>query len=329
MKPRERVFQTLEHKQPDRVPLFEIWIDDEIVAELGQKDLQKAHVNLGLDCVMIPNINPPESNAWRDGVDEWGRIWQNGMYVDGVVDTDEDLNQYSPSLDYVDKFFDEAKVEEAKKLYPDHCLIFGTHIGPFTAGYMAMGFESFFLRLVEDPVFVHKLLDARTEWCITMYQKAVSLGIDVAILGDDAGHHKGPMISPEMWREFILPYHCRIVDGLDVPVIWHSDGNIESLLSMAIEAGFIGIHGLEPAAGFDLGKVKQEFGSDLVLIGNVDVSVLCESDLNAVQGEVRRCIEHGAQGGGYMLASCNSIFKGMNSTSVREMYRYAKEIESY
>jgi uroporphyrinogen decarboxylase len=61
-----------------------------------------------------------------------------------------------------------------------------------------------------------------------------------------------------------------------------------------MEAGFIGVHGLEPAAGMDLGQIKREFGSDLVLIGNVDVRVLCDSDLGAVRREVARCIEQGA-----------------------------------
>lgn len=83
MKPRERVFTALEHQEPDRVPRFEIWIDDDMVNALGQSDVQSAHVNLGLDCVMILSRYPPGSNAWKDGVDEWGRVWKNGFYADG------------------------------------------------------------------------------------------------------------------------------------------------------------------------------------------------------------------------------------------------------
>jgi hypothetical protein len=49
MKPRERVFTALEHREPDRVPRFEIWIDDDFVTELGYEDVQSAHVGLGLD----------------------------------------------------------------------------------------------------------------------------------------------------------------------------------------------------------------------------------------------------------------------------------------
>ena len=325
MKPRERVFATLQHRETDRPPRFEIWIDA-LLDELGQDDPQAAYVNLGQDCVMMPSHRPAGSNAWREGVDKWGRRWKGGMYVDGAVDTEVDLRRYSPPLDYAEQFFDEDQVKETRNRYPDHCLIYGTHVGPFTAGYMAMGFERFFVRLVDDPTFVRKLLEARTAWCIALYRRAASLGADVLILGDDAAHGRGPMVSPRTWRELVLPYHRQIVDALDVPVLWHSDGNVESLLPQAIEAGFVGVHGLEPATGLDLGRVKREFGRDLVLVGNIDVGILCAPDLEAVRREVRRCMKQGAPGGGYMIATCNSIFDGMNPLAVAEMFRYEREI---
>ncbi|HVO69838.1 MAG TPA: uroporphyrinogen decarboxylase family protein, partial [Aggregatilineaceae bacterium] len=134
-----------------------------------------------------------------------------------------------------------------------------------------------------------------------------------------------PMISPCMYRDWVLPCHRRIVEALDAPVIWHSDGDIRPLLPFAIEAGFVGVHGLEPAAGVNLGEVKREFGRELVLIGNVDMSVLIGEDLDAVRREVDRCLEQGAPGGGYLIASCNSIFNGMNLCAVQEMFRYVGE----
>ena len=105
-------------------------------------------------------------------------------------------------------------------------------------------------------------------------------------------------------------------------MIWHSDGDIRSLLPMAIEAGFIGVHGLEPAAGIDLAEVKREYGRDLALVGNLDITVLAGDDPDAVRREVDRCMAQGAPGGSYMFASCNSIFAGLNERLVQEMFRY-------
>ncbi len=327
MKPKDRVFAALQHQPTDRTPRFEIWIDA-LLKELGQIDAQGAYVQLGQDAVMMPSQHPATSRAWQTGTDEWGRTWKNGMYVTGAVNTKADLQTYTPPLTYADQFFNVQQVQSIKNKYPDHCLMFGTHIGPFTMSYLAMGFERFFVRMIENPAFVHQLMVARTAWAIAMFQKAVNLGADVIIVGDDAGHNDGPMISPAMWREFVLPYHRQIVDALDAPVIWHSDGNVVSLLPMAIEAGFAGFHGLEPAAGIDLQQVKQDFGQALVLIGNIDVRVLCDNNLDAVRREVNRCLAQGAPGNGFMLATCNSIFEGMNPLAVAEMFRYQAEILS-
>lgn len=322
MNPRERVLAALTHQMPDRVPLFEIWIDA-LSDELGQGDATAAYAETGQDCVMLPSHTPAGSNAWRTGADEWGRVWQDGVYVSGLVDSEADLARYSPPVSYAVQCFDAEQARIVRERYAEHCLIYGTHIGPFMAAYMAMGFERFFFRLIDEPAFVHRLLDLRSAWCIALFQEAVRLGAEALVLGDDAGHKQGPMISPEMWREFILPQHRRIVEAAPVPVIWHSDGNVEALLPMAVEAGFAGFHGLEPAAEMDLAAIKAQFGQDLALIGNVDVQVLCSDDLVAVRREVDRCLAQGMPGGGYMLSSCNSIFAGMNAAAVAEMYRYA------
>jgi uroporphyrinogen-III decarboxylase len=328
--PRERVIAALEHREPDRVPLFEVWLDnDELIAKVGGGDLQRTHVELGLDSILMPYETPPGSKAWRDGVDEWGRVWQKGWYAGGVVESEADLAKYSPSMEYLDRHFDAARTAEVRELYPDHCLMYGSHVGPFTAAYLAMGMERFFAALHRRPDFVQKLLANRTEYCVAMLARATRLGAEVLILGEDAAHSGGPMISPEMWREFILPLHRRIVAEAGVPILWHSDGDVTRLLPMAVEAGFAGMHSLEPDSGVDLARVKQDFGQDLVLVGNVEASVLCQDDPEPVRREVKRCISQGAPGGGYMFSTCSSIFKGMNLEAVIEMYRYAAEIGVY
>jgi uroporphyrinogen decarboxylase len=323
MKPAERIAAVLSRQTPDRTPRFEVWIDA-LYDELGVSDPYSAYAELGQDAVLMPWQSPPESKAWKSGVDEWGRVWQDGMYRDGVLSTPADLERYNPPPSYAERFFDPPRVQALRQRFPEHCLFFGTHIGPFMNAYMAMGLDRFSLRLVDDPGFIHTLMDARTEWCLAVFQQAVKLGAQVIVMGDDSAHHGGPMISPGMWREFVLPYHRRIVEGLPVPVIWHSDGDITRLLPAAIEAGFSGIHGLEPWS-MSLPAVKAAFGDKLALIGNADVRCLCSDDLPAVRAEVRRCFQEGGASG-YMFSSCNSIFKGMNPSAVREFFKLQAEI---
>jgi uroporphyrinogen-III decarboxylase len=79
-------------------------------------------------------------------------------------------------------------------------------------------------------------------------------------------------------------------------------------------------------AGMELAAIKRSFGQDLTLVGNVDVRVLFTPDLDPVRREIDRCLAQGARGGGYMLATCNSIFEGMNPAAVAEMFRYQAEV---
>jgi len=323
MNSRERVFAALNHQIPDQTPRFEVWIDA-LYTELGVSDPYSAYAELGQDAVLMPSQSPAESNAWKNGVDEWGRAWKDGMYLNGVVESAADLERYSPPLAYAEHFFDPQKVAVMRGKFPEHCLFFGTHIGPFMNSYMAMGLDRFCLRIGRDAAFIHALLEARTQWCLAVFGRAVELGAEVIVMGDDSAHHGGPMISPRMWREFVLPYHRRIVETLPVPVIWHSDGDISKLLPMAVEAGFAGVHGLEPWS-MSLETVKTAYGEKLVLMGNADVRLLCAPELEAVRAEVRRCFEQGGRSG-YLFSSCNSIFTGMNPAAVREFFRCQAEI---
>jgi uroporphyrinogen decarboxylase len=323
MNSRQRVLAALNHQIPDRIPRFEVWIDA-LYTELGLSDPYSAYAELGQDGVLLPSRAPVESNAWKSGVDEWGRVWKDGLYQGGVLESSADLSRYSPPPAYAERFFDPVHTAQVRADFPEHCLFFGTHIGPFMNAYMAMGLERFCLRIAEDPAFIHALMEARTAWCLAVFRRAVELGAEVIVMGDDAAHHNGPMISPRMWREFVLPYHRRVVQGLSVPVIWHSDGDIRKLLPMAVEAGFTGVHGLEPWS-VPLAEVKAAYGARLALLGNADVRLLCGQDLEAVRAEVRRCL---AQGGlsGYLFSSCNSIFPGMNPEAVRAFFRCQEEM---
>jgi uroporphyrinogen-III decarboxylase len=105
------------------------------------------------------------------------------------------------------------------------------------------------------------------------------------------------------------------------------DGNILPLLPMAVEAGFAGVHGLDPSAGMDLGLLRKQYGRQLALVGNIDVRVLCGTGLAAVRGEVARCYEQGGGEGGFMISTCNSIFEGMNPLAVKTMFRCQAEFD--
>jgi len=82
--------------------------------------------------------------------------------------------------------------------------------------------------------------------------------------------------------------------------------------------------------GVDMAAVKKDYGEILILVGNVDCGeILCQSDLEKVRAEVRRCMQQAKQGGRYILSDSNAIHSGCHPDAVMEMFRYAREIGKY
>ncbi len=333
MNSRERVLTTFQFKEPDRVPLFEAWIEGAIMDAIGngKGDPYETRERLGLDCMPIAVGHPKSTNAWRTGTDDWGRIFKNHWYLGGVVKTLDDVEKYSPPLEYAEEWFPTEMMKESRKIYGDtHALYYAFHDVCLVLSYMSMGMEDFFVAVHRNRELVEALIQRSTDWTIAMIEQANAAEVDFIMIGDDVADSKGPMISLKMFQELVFPRYKEIVAASKVPVIWHSDGQIELLLPFIIEAGFAGVHALEPDVGVDMGKIKEKYSEKLVLAGNLDVTnVLTQSDHDLVHKDVERCIEQGAPGGGYLFSSSNSLFKGMHIESILEAYRYAQEIGRY
>lgn len=331
MNSKERVLTTFKFKEPDFVPLFEAWIETEIMDAVGNGDPYKTRERLSLDCMPISAGHPKSTNAWRTGIDEWGRIFKDGWYIGGMVKTLDDVEKYSPPLEFAKEWFPENVVKQARKKYGEtHALYFASHDVCMGLSYMSTGMKEFFVATRKNRELVEALIKRSTDWTISMIELANEAGVDFVMIGDDVAFLSGPMISPEMFRELILPSYKEVVAASKVPIIWHSDGAIDLLLPMIVEAGFAGVHSLEPNAHIDLGKIKEQYGHKLILAGNLDVTrVLTQNDLELVRRDVERCIKQGACGGGYLFSSSNSLFKGMSIVAILEAYRYAKKIGKY
>lgn len=351
MNARERVLTTIQHKEPDRVPLFFNTIDAKFVRAIGNGNMIETWKKLGVDLFVMlrktwcegipsglgyaPNPPPPEESlggsgsAGWNGTDEFGRRWQHGRYVGGAVAAQEDLLKYSPELRLHERY-DKSLIELWKKDYPDHPYAFFSHTGPLGLTIECFGFIEFCYALFDKRSLIQESVERKTEWFIETAKYAVELGVDIVFLGDDLGFKDHGYVSPSDFRELALPYYRRIVDSIPVPVFWHSEGYIRDYIPMAVEAGIKGIHGIEPAAGMDMREIKKEFGRDLVLLGNMDGNqILCQSDLSLVRKEVDRCLSEGMEGGGFILSIAGSAHEGVKLEALVEMCRYLQEAGAY
>ena len=329
MNSKERVLLALEHQEPDYVPLFEPWIENQIMEQFNG-DPYSTRIRLGMDCLPLGS-HPSNTNAYKNGIDEWGRIFKDGQYCGGVVQSYRDLEHYTAPLSHAADWFPDHEVKKVKRNYrEEYALFYAWHDCSLGLSYLSMGMENFFLACYTDLELVKAVIERSTLWTLALVEEAVNNDVDFIVLGDDTADNSRPMISPRMFQELILPEYKKITKSCPVPIIWHSDGNIEPLLPFIVEAGFSGVHSLEPKAGINLQKIKQNFGTKLVLAGNVDTThILCQDNLTLVREEVQRTINQGAPGGGFLFSSSNSLYSGHNIQAITEMYRYARKIGKY
>lgn len=240
----------------------------------------------------------------------------------------------------------EATEAEAKRLYEDTDLaLVGRFGGPIvqTAIYL-MGFQCWLERASSEPEFAGVLLDKITDIAIQLDRvglEATAKYIQIfKVSGDDFGMQMGPLYSPKMFRELILPRLERrwraAREYLDrtnprVQMMFHSCGGIRPLIGDLVNIGMQILDPVQPrATGMDSAELKAEFGERLTFHGGVDEQqVLPFGTIADVQQEVRLRLQAFGQGGGYILAPSHYVQADTAPENLVAMCEAAKEYGLY
>ena len=102
------------------------------------------------------------------------------------------------------------------------------------------------------------------------------------------------------------------------------------ILDVLIESGYDGLNPLEPQAGMDMAKVKDYCGDKICLLGNIDsVDLLPGGSREEVEQAVVQTIEDGADGGGLIICSSNSLHPGVNPENCIAMFQAVRKHGQY
>jgi uroporphyrinogen decarboxylase len=172
----------------------------------------------------------------------------------------------------------------------------------------------FAIRLFEHPDELHAEARRKRDDSIALARKQVDQGVDFICINSDYGYNRGPFISPRMFAEFVTPYLAEIVSAiheLGVKAILHSDGDLRQILDQLVSTGLDGYQSIDPQGFMDIAEVKRTYGDRLVLMGNVQASLLQEVDEPRIRQSVQYAMTHGKPGGRFIFSTSNCVFKGM------------------
>lgn len=365
MESKERVKVTLEHREPDRVPLyitFNPQVAEEMAAYLGMP-FQKADaylsnrisytdmlVHLGNDCIGISYCAPTEqpTRQMPDGTlqDEWGfvyRITRNpfGQYSEIVgrplsyVKSSKDLADYNlPEVDAPGRF-DLAR-EMAAKYGSTHFLIGVVECTIFEYCWNLVGLEKFLVDLCEEADYVQPLMYEVMNFNIEVGKRLIGIGAEMIWTGDDFGTQQGLLISPSLWRKYFKPrmkkvFHEYKKANPDVYIGYHSCGSIAALIDDLIEIGLQVLNPIQPfAADMEPARLKSKYGDRLSFFGGIDQQhVLPKGSPEDVEQELRTRIRELAPGGGYILAPAHDIQPDTPLENVLTLFKATRQWGTY
>ena len=125
-----------------------------------------------------------------------------------------------------------------------------------------------------------------------------------------------------------MSHYRRVAEQITKPWIFHSDGNLVSILDDLLELGMSGLHPIEPDA-MDLGELKRRYGDRVCLCGHISVDVLSRGTLQEVDALVKEAIRIAAPGGGYIAGSSNSIAYYCQPENVRAIQQAIQKYGRY
>lgn len=324
----ERFRMALLCREPDRVPLAELKVEDEIKAQFLGRPIPDPNLDpegyiqteiefasrAGYDYIRVGVISPlpsPGHVMEREyGLDGSARKRTWAEQKVGLVVNEEDLEDFRfPTPDD----FDFTLLETASRLVPPQMKIL-TAIkggGIYERTWMLMGFENFCINLVERPNFVEKLFREIGELYLKVYKRASEFpNVAGFWIGDDLAYTEGLMLSPNVFRRNLFPFYEAVGDlcrQKDLVFIFHSDGKLWEVLEDLIALGVNALHPIEPKA-MDIVQLREKTRGRLCLIGNIDLGyTLTRGTPHEVEEEVRERIKRLAPGGGYCVSSSNSV----------------------
>jgi len=347
MNSRERVLTAFAHQEPDRVPAWcgssaEFWAKAK--RELKIADDEALRVRFGDDFRRVfaryagPQIRlaPGVTSRTPFGIDRHGMGYGQPLNHPLKGATLAQVHEHPwPDPNWMDVSAIRAEAEQ----YQGRFAILGGDWSPFWHDAIdLMNLDGLYLAMYDTPEAVDALMQHMVDYYAAVSRRifaAAASALDIFFIGNDLGSQTGPLLSPALFRRFVLPHIKRLIDlghAYKLKVMMHCCGGFAPLIPDLIAAGLDGLHAVQPScAGMDLATLKREFGSRILFNGAIDSHhVLIKGTPDLVRQKTREVLDIMKPGGGYVAgASHDSILEETPVENIVAMFDAIREYGKY
>ena len=142
-----------------------------------------------------------------------------------------------------------------------------------------VGVEKLCTLYYDDPAFVQEMIEADADFIIAMMGQILDVvNVDAFWMFEDMAYNHAPLISPALVRQYMLPQYRRVTDFLHSHGVKYvgldSDGQIDPLIPVWLDAGLDFLCPFEVQAGMDVLAVRRKYGRQLRIWGGIDKRAL-------------------------------------------------------
>lgn len=320
----DRIITALERKVPDRVPTLEWVLNPDVTSAMtGDSDQIDFAKKMGVDAVSVSLNYRKTVIDDKHFIDEWGvkRISYDEYptpigYPIAEMSDFEKFKEPDPDDEY--RF---QSIKAALKKADGEIGIVARVKDIFSQPRDMMGFDNWLMSFYLDPDLSKALMEMCVSHSTRIAKNLAEIGIKVVVIGDDIANNTGLLISPDMYREQILPHFAQLVRNLKdagLYVIKHSDGDLRLILDDLVGTGIDCLDPIDPLGNMDIAEIKKTYGDRIALKGNIDcVSTLVDKSEEDVIRETAACMLDASLNGGHIISSSNSIHRGINPVNYR------------
>ena len=147
-------------------------------------------------------------------------------------------------------------------------------VGFFGGPRELFGLEGMAFAFHDDPELICDVLDALADLWVPLFTKAIhEAPVDFFFVWEDMCFKTGPLMSPAMFRRFLIPRYQRLTQalrdaGVDIIMV-DSYGDPRQLIPCWLEAGVTCLFPWETQMGLDIVEVRRRYPT-LQMIGGID-----------------------------------------------------------
>jgi uroporphyrinogen decarboxylase len=344
MTKRERVEAALNLRPVDRVPVYDLLVNDAAIEYYAAEPLTiqdgfrttcKA-ISRCLD--LTRSIRGPaepmvvdHGDGWVHRYDRWTtwiveRPFQTPeQAADWMERSIGDMDALKPGSEDREQFHKDFLNLQA--LCGDTVLMHSLNGVGIDALYHTVGWDPFACILADQPELISAWLESHTNHQVRWIHACSDYELSpVALTFGDIACKGTTLFSPAWLRREFMPRLKRINDALHehgIKCMFHSDGYLMDVLADLIEANIDGLNPIEVCAGMSVKEVKDLYGDRLFIAGGIDVSQLLP--LGKLE-EVRAACEQAIRdtgGIGFLMGSTTELHNAVPLENFRALVEIA------